>query len=73
MSTLHDARTEIERENAELRKDAARLDALERLVLEQPYQQLVLHHGRPFGLFIAGLGLSNTGRSLRQAIDDTMR
>lgn len=55
------------------REDAERLDALEALVNEQPDRALLLHHGlhiiRSDERRYAGLGLSNTGRTLRQAID----
>lgn len=50
--------------------DSARLDALEALVDSQPDKALLLHHGQ-HGINgrYAGLGLSNTRRTLREAID----
>jgi hypothetical protein len=47
--------------------DAARLDALEKLVDDSG--ALLLHHGCESGRGFNGLGLRNTGRTLRQAID----
>jgi hypothetical protein len=47
--------------------DAARLDALESFV--QDNGALVLHRGLNFTHGAAGLGLSNTGRTIRQAVD----
>lgn len=56
------------------REDTERLDALEELVAEQRDKTLMLHHGRdPSSYAYAGLGLSNTGRTLRQAIDQARR
>jgi hypothetical protein len=49
--------------------DSARLDALEALLDEQPNGMLLLHHGAGSGRGITGLGLRNTGRNLRAAID----
>jgi hypothetical protein len=49
--------------------DTARLDSLERLIDQAPDKMLLLHHGNGVGKNITGLGLGNTGRSLRQAID----
>ncbi|HZF98296.1 MAG TPA: hypothetical protein VEY92_08650 [Pseudoxanthomonas sp.] len=54
---------------ASAEQDAARLDALELLVDQQPDKMLLLHHGNGAGKGITGLGLSNTRRSLRHAID----
>lgn len=58
---------------ASLAADAERLDALEALVSQQPDRALLLHHGihivKEGQRRYAGLGLSNTSRSLRQAID----
>ena len=58
-------------------EDTARLDALEALVNEQPDKALLLHHGlhivKEGQRSYAGLGLSNTGRTLRQAIDSIKR
>lgn len=53
------------------REDALRLGALEAMVNESPEKALLLHHGRlPSDRYqYVGLGLSNTGRTLRQAID----
>lgn len=56
-------------ESEELRRDAERLDALEALLNEQPDGMLLLHHGAGAGRGIAGLGLRNTNRTLRAAID----
>jgi len=52
-------------------KDAARLDMLELLVDEAG--GLLLHNGLPNYHGFSGLGLKCTNRSLRQAIDDTVR
>lgn len=54
-----------------LAEDARRLDALESLVAAQPDRALLLHHGMRLrgAESHAGLGLSNTNRTLRQAID----
>lgn len=53
--------------------DSARLDALEALVDSQPDKALLLHHGiriiRDGERRYSGLGLSNTRRTLREAID----
>jgi hypothetical protein len=53
------------------REDALRLDALEAMVNESPKKAFLLHHGMlPSDRYqYVGLGLSNTGRTLRQAID----
>ena len=53
------------------REDGLRLDALAALVDEQPDKALLLHHGmhKRGEQKHAGLGLSNTGRTLRTAID----
>ena len=53
------------------REDAERLDALAALVDAQPDKALLLHHGmhKQAEQKHAGLGLSNTRRTLRQAID----
>lgn len=48
--------------------DSARLDALEKLV-DDSGRALLLHHGCDNGRGFNGLGLRNTGRTLRQAID----
>lgn len=53
----------------EWRRDAERLTALEALLDEQPDGMLLLHHGNGAGRGIAGIGLRNTNRSLRQAMD----
>ena len=60
---------ELEQYLIELRRDAERLDALEALLNEQPDGMLLLHHGAGAGRGIVGLGLRNTNRTLRQAID----
>lgn len=48
--------------------DSARLDALEQLV-DSCGGALLLHHGCDNGRGFNGIGLRNTGRTLRQAID----
>lgn len=48
--------------------DTELLDGLERLLDEQADGMLLLHHGQGAGRGITGLGLRNTGRTLRQAI-----
>src|SRR4029077_10003417 len=53
---------------AELERDKARLDGLEREVEDSP---LLLHNGCVTKGF-RGLGLKNTNRSLRKAIDDML-
>lgn len=52
-------------------RDAERLDALERLLESTNDGMILLHNGNGAGRGITGLGLQNTGRSLRQAIDDS--
>jgi hypothetical protein len=64
----HLARAQAAEAEAErLRADAARLDWLERMANEP---KGILLHGEKESTGRCGLGLANTGRTLRQAIDD---
>lgn len=53
------------------REDSARLDALDAMILDSTERALLLHHGlhKQREPSFCGLGLGNTGRTLRQAID----
>lgn len=53
---------------SEALEDARRMDELAAFVAKEP---LLLHNGEP-GMGYAGLGLANIGRTLRQAIDQSI-